>query len=198
MGALMYRTGMRLMECVRLRVQDVDFEYRQIIVRDGKGKKDRALPLPEKLTETLLVHLAKVRDLHGGDLQKGFEGIYLPYALARKYPNASREWRWQYVFPSGRLSVDPRSGRTRRHHIHESGIQKAVKKSAREAGLVKRVNSHCMRHSFATHLLEGGYDIRTVQELLGHADVSTTMIYTHVLNRGGKGVVSPLDQVVSS
>jgi len=198
MAALMYGTGMRLMECVRLRVQDVDFEYRQIVVRDGKGKKDRALPLPAKLTETLLAHLVIVRDLHEEDLQKGFGDVYLPYALARKYPNASKEWRWQYVFPSGRLSVDPRSGRTRRHHIHESGIQKAVKNSAREAGLVKRVNSHCMRHSFATHLLECGYDIRTVQELLGHADVSTTMIYTHVLNRGGKGVVSPLDQVGSS
>lgn len=193
MAALMYGTGMRLMECVRLRVQDMDFEYRQVIVRDGKGRKDRALPLPKKLIAPIKDHLEKVQGLHRVDLDKGFGEVYLPYALAKKYPNAPREWGWQYVFPSGRLSVDPRSGKTRRHHIHENGIQKSIKKSAAEAGISKRVNSHCMRHSFATHLLEAGYDIRTVQELLGHADVSTTMIYTHVLNRGGKGVVSPLD-----
>lgn len=193
MTALMYGTGMRLMECVRLRVMDVDFDYREIIVRDGKGRKDRGLPLPAKLTEPVKDHLREVRRLHESDLEKNFGEVYLPSALARKYPNAPKEWCWQYVFPSGRLSVDPRTGHTRRHHMHENGLQKSIKKAATQAAIDKRVTSHCMRHSFATHMLEAGYDIRTVQELLGHADVSTTMIYTHVLNRGGKGVVSPLD-----
>lgn len=195
MASLLYGTGMRLMDCVRLRVQDIDFEYKQIVVRDGKGQKDRVVPLPESLVDRLHKHLAEVRLLHEKDLADGFGEVFLPDALSRKYQKAAKEWGWQYVFPSGRLSVDPRSGQTRRHHIHENGLQKAVKKAAKEAGLTKRVNCHSLRHSFATHLLESGYDIRTVQELLGHANVSTTMIYTHVLNRGGKGVSSPLDSL---
>lgn len=195
MGALLYGTGMRLMECIRLRVQDIDFQYQQIIVRDGKGKKDRVVPLPDKLSEPLTDHLNKAKQLHDDDLNKGFGEVYLPYALERKYPNAAKEWGWQYAFASKRLSIDPRSHQTRRHHVHENGLQRAIKRGAQEAGLTKRVNCHTLRHSFATHLLEGGYDIRTVQELLGHADVSTTMIYTHVLNRGGRGVVSPFDGI---
>ena len=193
MASLLYGTGMRLMDCVRLRVQDIDFGYQQIVVRDGKGKKDRVVPLPERLADALKTHLDEVRSLHREDLERGLGDVYLPGALARKYPNAGKEWGRQYVFPSGRLSVDPRTYKTRRHHIHENGLQKAVKKAALQANIAKRVNCHSLRHSFATHLLENGYDIRTVQELLGHADVSTTMIYTHVLNRGGKGVQSPLD-----
>jgi len=193
MAALLYGTGMRLMECVRLRVQDVDFEYHQLVVRDGKGQKDRVVPLPKRLEQPLREQLERSRILHREDLGKGLGEVFLPDALARKWPNAAREWRWQYVFPSARLSVDPRGGKTRRYHLHENGLQKAVKAAAQQAGITKRVSCHCLRHSFATHLLESGYDIRTVQELLGHADVSTTMIYTHVLNRGGQGVVSPLD-----
>jgi integron integrase len=193
MAALIYGTGMRLMECIRLRVQDIDFAYRQITVRDGKGQKDRVVPLPQRPVETLQHHLATVQRLHQDDLQAGYGAVFLPNALARKYPQAPKEWGWQYVFPSTRLSVDPRSGMVRRHHIHENGLQKAVQNAARAAALAKRVNPHTLRHCFATHLLEDGYDIRTVQELLGHVDVSTTMIYTHVLNRGGKGVRSPLD-----
>jgi len=195
MASLLYGTGMRLMDCVRLRVQDIDFEYRQIVIRDGKGKKDRVVPLPERMIEILKAHLKEVHELHRNDLENGGGEVYLPDALARKYPSAAREWGWQYVFPSGRLSVDPRSSKVRRHHIHENGLQKAVKKATAQAGITKRVNCHALRHSFATHLLENGYDIRTVQELLGHADVSTTMIYTHVLNRGGQGVRSPLDSI---
>ncbi|MFN2166746.1 MAG: integron integrase, partial [Anaerolineae bacterium] len=193
MASLLYGTGMRLMECVRLRVQDIDFGYGQITVRNAKGGKDRVVPLPERSTEALRHHLARVRELHQGDLKDGLGEVYLPDALARKYPNAAKDWRWQYCFPSGRLSADPRSGALRRHHLHENGLQKAVNRAAREAGITKRVGTHCLRHSFATHLLQAGYDIRTVQELLGHSDVSTTMIYTHVLNRGGRGVQSPLD-----
>ena len=193
MAALMYGTGMRLMECVRLRVQDIDFAYRQITVRDGKGQKDRVVPLPQRPVETLQHHLATVQRLHQDDLQAGYGAVFLPHALARKSPQAPKAWGWQYVFPSARLSVDPRSGVIRRHHLHENGVQKAVQQAARAAALAKRVTPHTLRHSFATHLLEDGYDIRTVQELLGHVDVSTTMIYTHVLNRGGKGVRSPLD-----
>jgi integron integrase len=192
-AALLYGTGMRLMECVRLRVQDVDFRYHQIVVRDGKGQKDRVVPLPERLEEPLQTHLQAVRGLHEQDLAQGYGEAFLPDALARKWPNAPRERIWQYVFPSGRVSVDPRSGKTRRHHVHENGLQKALKAAAQRAGIPKRVNCHCLRHSFATHLLESGYDIRTVQELLGHAGMSTTMIYTHVLNRGGQGVRTPLD-----
>jgi integron integrase len=181
------------MECVRLRTQDIDFGYRQIMVRNAKGAKDRVVPLPESLRAALREHLSRVRQLFEEDVRQGFAAVYLPDALARKYPNAPKEWIWQYLFPSGRLSIDPRSGNTRRHHLHENGLQKAVKKAAVNAGIGKKVNCHSLRHSFATHLLEGGHDIRTVQELLGHADVSTTMIYTHVLNRGGQSVRSPLD-----
>jgi len=195
MASLLYGTGMRLMECLRLRVKDVDFAYRQIVVRDGKGQKDRVTPLPERLIEPLRAHLERAKALHEADLQQGNGEVFLPFALDRKYPNAAREWGWQYVFPSGRLAVDPRSGAIRRHHLHENGLQKAVKRAATVAGLAKPANCHALRHSFATHLLETGHDIRTVQELLGHSDVSTTMIYTHVLNRGGQGVVSPLDKL---
>jgi len=193
MASLLYGTGMRLMECVRLRVMDVDFEYQQILVRNGKGQKDRVVPLPATLISHLKLQLKQGQSLHKDDLAKGFGEVYLPDALARKYPGASKEWRWQYLFASARISTDPRSGAVRRHHIHENGLQKRIKKATHAAELAKRVNCHTLRHSFATHLLESGYDIRTVQDLLGHADVSTTMIYTHVLNRGGKGVVSPLD-----
>ncbi len=192
-AGLLYGAGLRLMECVRLRVQDLDFEYRQINVRNGKGMKDRVVPLPDSLIEPVKTHLANVKSMHNADLEQGNGEVYLPGALARKYPNAAREWKWQYVFPSQRLSLDPRSQRVRRHHLHENGLQKAVKQAAKAAGIEKKVSCHTFRHSFATHLLERGYDIRTVQELLGHANVSTTMIYTHVLNRGGKGVQSPLD-----
>jgi len=193
MASLLYGAGLRLMEAVRLRVKDIDFGYRQILVRDAKGAKDRVVPLPEATVAPLRAHLARVRALFDDDRRQGLDGVYLPDALARKYPNAGTEWIWQYVFPSGRISVDPRSRAARRHHIHENGLQKAVKAASVAAGIGKRVNCHSLRHAFATHLLEAGYDIRTVQELLGHADVSTTMIYTHVLNRGGRGVRSPLD-----
>ncbi len=195
MARLLYGTGMRLMECVRLRVKDIDFDYRQIVVRDGKGAKDRVVPFPDALRAPLQAHLAEVRDVFAQDRAEGVGEVYLPHALARKYPSAPTEWVWQYAFPSGRLSVDPLSKKTRRHHTHESGLQKAVRRAARVADLPKTVTCHTLRHSFATHLLEAGQDIRTVQELLGHADVSTTMIYTHVLNRGGKGVLSPLDRL---
>lgn len=194
-GSLLYGTGMRIMECLRLRVKDIDFKRREILIRDGKGFKDRVTMLPLALSTPLQHHLAKVRDLHEGDLARGFGAVYLPNALERKYPNAAREWIWQYVFPSSKLSIDPRSGEARRHHIYEQNIQRAVKQAARDADLQKPASPHVFRHSFATHLLEGGYDIRTVQELLGHNDVQTTMIYTHVLNKGGKGVLSPLDQL---
>jgi integron integrase len=194
MASLLYGTGMRLMEVVRLRVKDIDFGYRQIVVRNAKGAKDRVVPLPETLIEPLKEHLSVTRKLFEEDLRRGYGSVHLPNALSKKYPNAHKEWLWQYVFPSGRISVDPRSQTARRHHIHENGLQKAVKSAAVAACITKKVNCHSLRHSFATHLLEEGYDIRTVQELLGHADVSTTMIYTHVLNRGGRGVLSPLDR----
>ncbi|MGE0861644.1 MAG: integron integrase [Gammaproteobacteria bacterium] len=192
-GRLIYGTGMRLMEAIRLRVKDVDFGYHQVVVRDGKGRRDRVVPLSDALRSPLQSHLSRVRELFDADRARGLGEVYLPDALARKYPGAGRDWIWQYVFPSGRLSVDPRGGPGRRHHLHENGLQRAVKSAAHAAGIDKRVSTHTLRHSFATHLLESGYDIRTVQELLGHADVATTMIYTHVLNRGGRGVRSPLD-----
>lgn len=193
MAALLYGSGMRLMECVRLRVQDIDFSYHQILIRNGKGNKDRVVPLPRKLEGMLQAQLEEVRQIHEEDLALGFGEVFMPDALGRKFPQGARDWVWQYVFPSARLSLDPRSNKQRRHHVNESSLQKAVKRASRAAAITKRVSCHTLRHSFATHLLEAGYDIRTVQELLGHADVSTTMIYTHVLNRGGKGVRSPLD-----
>jgi integron integrase len=193
MAKLLYGSGLRLMECVRLRVKDVDFDRSQVVVRDGKGMIDRATMLPEQLKPSLSEHLDRVRIIHEQDLKKGLGEVYLPFALEKKYPSAVREWGWQYVFPSDRISKDPRSGKMRRHHIHESGLQRDVRKAARTAELTKPVSPHIFRHSFATHLLEAGYDIRTVQELLGHKDVSTTMIYTHVIKKGGMGVQSPLD-----
>ncbi|MGI9212709.1 MAG: integron integrase [Methylococcaceae bacterium] len=195
MAELLYGAGLRLLECVRLRVKDVDFGYRQITVRDGKGEKDRMTMLPQTVLEPLRAHLEKVKVLHEHDVEDGFGEVYLPYALERKYPNAAREWGWQYVFPAQNRSTDPRSGQTRRHHVDEQSLQRAMKKAVRAAGLTKPATCHTLRHSFATHLLQSGSDIRTVQELLGHKDVSTTMIYTHVLNRGGQGVVSPLDRM---
>ena len=195
MAKLLYGSGLRLMECVRLRVQDLDFGQRQIIVREGKGGKDRATILPDSLIDPLKRHLRHVKLIHEDDIADGHGGVYLPNALETKYPNAHREWIWQYVFPAAKLSMDPRGGVLRRHHADPSGLQRAVKKAARSTGIEKRVSCHTFRHSFATHLLENGYDIRTVQELLGHKHVSTTMIYTHVLRRGGRGVRSPLDPI---
>ncbi|CAN5205477.1 integron integrase [soil metagenome] len=193
MAGLLYGSGLRLMECLRLRVKDVDFDQHQLVVRDGKGAKDRATTLPDSLAEPLRRHLERVELLHEQDLGNGFGSVHLPRALARKYPNAPQEWAWQYVFPSGRISRDPRSKARRRHHLSPSSLQKAVKDALRRAKIHKPASCHTFRHSFATHLLEAGYDIRTVQELLGHKNVRTTMIYTHVLNRGGMGVRSPLD-----
>jgi integron integrase len=193
MAQLLYGSGLRLMECLRLRVKDVDFRLRRITVRDGKGSKDRVTMLPETLAEPLQIHLELVRRMHDSDLARGAGAVFLPCALERKYPRAAREWKWQYVFPADRLSTDPRTGAVRRHHAGESGLQKEVRRAVRAAGILKPAGCHTLRHSFATHLLEGGYDIRTVQELLGHKDLRTTMIYTHVLNRGGLAVRSPLD-----
>jgi integron integrase len=192
-AALMYGAGLRLMECLRLRVKDVDFSYNQILVRRGKGEKDRVTVLPAALKEPLRRQLLRVKLLHQQDLQEGFGNPLLPNALERKLPQAGREWAWQYIFSAGKRSLDPRSGTERRHHLHESAVQRAVKQAITRSGVTKRGTCHSFRHSFATHLLEDGYNIRTVQELLGHKDVRTTMIYTHVLNRGGRGVRSPLD-----
>jgi integron integrase len=195
MARLLYGTGMRLMECVRLRVKDVNFERNEIIVRDGKGGKDRVTMLPASLAGPLREHLKRVRMLFEQDRAEDAPGVYLPDALERKYPNAGKEWGWFWVFPSRSIATDPRTGIVRRHHAHEQALQRAIKKAVSAAGIAKPASTHTLRHSFATHLLQSGYDIRTVQELLGHSDVSTTMIYTHVLNRGGRGVESPLDHL---
>jgi integron integrase len=190
---MLYGTGLRLTEVLQLRIKDIDFAHCQIVVRDTKGMESRVTMLPNSVAEDLKVHLQQVRLQHQQDLTQGYGSVYLPFALERKYPHAGYEWSWQYVFPSERISKDPRTGIVRRHYLHESGLQKAMKQAVHQAGIAKRVSCHTFRHSFATHLLQNGYDIRTVQELLGHKDVKTTMIYTHVLNRGGKGVRSPLD-----
>jgi integron integrase len=194
-GRLLYGTGMRIMEGVRLRVKDVEFARREILVRDGKGQKDRVAMLPDRIAKPLKEQMDEARALHQRDLAGGEGAVYLPDALALKYPGAAREWGWQYVFPAPALSRDPRSGVVRRHHLGDQAFQRAMRQAVLDAGLTKPATPHTLRHSFATHLLDAGYDIRTVQELLGHSDVSTTMIYTHVLNRGGRGVASPLDRL---
>ena len=191
-ASLLYGAGLRVSEVLRLRVKDIDFQINQITVRQAKGGKDRLTMLPQSVKETLIAHLARVRTMHEDDLNNGFGEVYLPYALERKYTNAAKEWVWQYVFPAAKISTDPRSGRRRRHHLSDDALQRPVKQAIITAGLEKRGSCHSLRHSFATHLLESHYDIRTVQELLGHADVRTTMIYTHVLNKGTT-VKSPLD-----
>jgi integron integrase len=194
-ASLLYGTGMRVLEALRLRVKDIEFERREIIVREGKGSKDRVTVLPENLIAPLQTQLQIARTRHAQDLAAGLGAVHMPDALAVKYPKSARSWGWQYVFPSPILSTDPRSGERRRHHVLEQSIQRAVASAARRAGIAKPVSPHVLRHSFATHLLQSGYDIRTVQELLGHRDVATTMIYTHVLNKGGRGILSPLDSL---
>jgi integron integrase len=195
MASLIYGAGLRLLECLRLRVKDIDFASHQILVREGKGNKDRRTMLPAAVQQPLTAHLDHVRQLHQHDLAQGFGRVYMPSALQRKYPRANSGWGWQWVFPGSQISLDPRSGMHSRHHLHESVLQRAIKEATRKIGLPKPANCHTLRHSFATHLLEDGYDIRTIQELLGHRDVKTTMIYTHLLNRGGKGVYSPIDRL---
>ena len=195
MASLLYGAGLRLRECLRLRVKDVDFEYRQIIVRDGKGAKDRVTLLPDSVVPAFKEHLERAKLLHERDLTEGFGDVERPDALHAKYPRAAYKWAWKFVFPSFKRSVDPRTGVIRRHHVYENYLVRGVKQAARAAGIVKHVSCHTLRHSFATHLLENGYDIRTVQELLGHASVETTMIYTHVMNKGARGVKSPLDRL---
>lgn len=192
---LLYGSGLRIMEAVRLRVKDIDYEMKQITVRSGKGNKDRFTTFSTTLIPLLDNHLARVKTIHQQDLDKGFGEVFLPGALARKYRNAAKEWAWQYIFPSRDLSVDPGSGLTRRHHIDPSVVNKAIKTAVRRAAITKRISAHTFRHSFATHLLQRGTDIRTIQQLLGHEDLATTMVYTHVLQQGGHGVASPLDDL---
>jgi len=192
---MLYAGGLRISEAIRLRVQDIDFGFKQVTVWDGKGKKDRVTPLANNLRAPLKLHLAKVALIHEKDLDIGFGSVHLPYALERKYPNASKELAWQYVFPSRCLALDPRSGIKRRHHIDQSVVNKAIKRTVKQCGMTKKVSAHTFRHSFATHLLQTGTDIRTIQALLGHADLQTTMIYTHVLKQGAQGVTSPLDDL---
>jgi integron integrase len=190
---VLYGSGLRLNEALRLRIKDIDFTQQQIVVRDAKGGESRVTMLPASLVQPLQLQLRQVKKMHQHDLDQGYGSVYLPFALERKYAHLDRAWIWQFVFPAARISQDPRSGIVRRHHLHETGLQRALKQAVRGANIEKRVGCHTFRHSFATHLLQNGYDIRTVQELLGHKDVKTTMIYTHVLNRGGRGVRSPLD-----
>jgi integron integrase len=194
-ASLLYGSGLRLLECLKLRVQNLDFERRLIEVREGKGQKQRITMLPATLVQPLSTHLARVKQLHEEDLRDGYGEVYLPDALHQKFPHAGREWRWQYLFPASHRSLDPESGTVRRHHVDETSVQRAVKLAVNEARVSKHASCHTFRHSFATHLLERGYDIRTVQQLLGHSDVRTTMIYTHVLNKNGVGLRSPLDDV---
>ena len=197
-ACLMYGSGLRLMECVRLRVKDLDYMHKALIVRNGKGAKDRVVTLPDELIQLLQRHLESVKNTHDKDINDGFGAVYLPFALERKYPSAPREWGWQYVFPAPKRSIDPRTGIERRHHFGEQSLQRAVKKAVRQAQIHKPASCHSLRHSFATHLLERGMDIRTVQEQLGHKDIRTTQIYTHVINRGGNAVISPLGSVLGS
>ena len=195
MAMMMYGSGLRLMECLRLRIKDVDLHYKQILVRDAKGHKDRFVPLSEKTIDSLNKHIVKIKALHEKDLKNGYGRVYLPSAIELKYKNAARDFKWQFLFPAHRISQDPRSGLWRRHHLYEHVFQRVMKEAVRKTGIRKHATPHTLRHSFATHLLEDGYDIRTVQELLGHNSVETTMIYTHVINKGGRGVTSPADRL---